>query len=205
MGETGSRVSVIICAYSLERLDDVREAVDSISGQTRPVHQLIVSVDHNPELLNRLGETLPSSVILTANSGVKGLSETRNTGIRIATGDIIAFMDDDAVAEKDWLEKLLVPFRDEQVAAAGGRIVPRWQEGTRPEWFPGELDWIVGCTYTGMSRSSNLLRNVIGCNMAFRAVIFNSIGLFDTAVGRTGKKTAKGSGYLQGRLKIGIK
>ena len=192
MGIREKKVSVIICAYSLDRFNDVLEAVASALGQTIPPHQAIVSVDNNRELLERLRTEIPATVTLVFNDGVKGLSETRNAGLRAASGDIIAFMDDDAVAEQDWLENLVRPFDVENVAAAGGRIVPQWLDGGRPGWFPEELDWIVGCTYAGLPHSGNQVRNLIGCNMAFRAEVFDSVGLFNTAVGRTGK--TRGSG-----------
>ncbi|MDO8715192.1 MAG: glycosyltransferase family 2 protein [Dehalococcoidales bacterium] len=187
MADLGPKVSVVICAYTLDRLKDVREAVASALIQTLPPHQVIVSVDHNRELLERLKTELPASVALVSNDSIKGLSETRNAGIRTSTGDIIAFMDDDAVAEKDWLEKLSRHFQNGAVAAVGGKIIPQWMDGTRPAWFPEELDWIIGCTYAGLPLRGNLVRNLIGCNMAFRAGVFNSVGLFNTAVGRTSK------------------
>lgn len=187
MPEPGPKVSVVICAYTLDRLKDVREAVASALVQTLPPHQVIISVDHNRELLERLKTELPAAVALVSNDSAKGLSETRNAGIRAATGDIIAFMDDDAVAEQDWLEKLVRPFEDSSVAAVGGKIIPQWLDGARPGWFPEELDWIIGCTYAGMPHRGSKVRNLIGCNMAFRVGVFASVGLFNTAVGRTSK------------------
>ena len=187
MPEPGLRVSVVICAYTLNRLVDIHEAVASALSQTLPPHHVIISVDHNRELLERLKTELPAAVALVSNDSVKGLSETRNAGIRTATGDIIAFIDDDAVAEKDWLEKLSRHFQNSVVAAVGGKIVPQWLDGSRPAWFPEELDWIIGCTYAGLPQRGNLVRNLIGCNMAFRASVFTSVGLFNTAVGRTSK------------------
>jgi glycosyltransferase involved in cell wall biosynthesis len=187
MGEPELKISAVICVYTLDRLKDIHEAVSSVLRQLSPPHQVIISVDHNLELLKRLKAEIPVGVELVFNDSTKGLSETRNAGIRAATGDIIAFIDDDATAEKDWLEKLSQHFENSAVAAAGGKIVPHWLNGGRPAWFPEELDWIVGCTYAGLPHRGNLVRNLIGCNMAFRANTFNSIGLFNSKVGRTNK------------------
>ena len=192
MGECSPTISVVICAYTLERLNDIHDAVNSVLGQTLPPHQVIVSVDHNPELLERLKAEVPGGVTVAFNDGASGLSETRNVAIRHATGDIVAFMDDDAVAEKDWLQKLIKPFDDPAVVAVGGKIIPLWLDGCRPVWFPEELDWIVGCTYKGLPCHGNQVRNLIGCNMAFQARVFQSIGLFRSEVGRTGKTQGAG-------------
>jgi cellulose synthase/poly-beta-1,6-N-acetylglucosamine synthase-like glycosyltransferase len=135
---------------------------------------------------------MPNGVCVVFNDGIKGLSETRNIAINVATGNIIAFMDDDAIAETDWLEKLVQQFKNSAVMAIGGMIVPYWLEGERPFWFPGELDWIVGCTYLGLPHRGNVVRNIIGCNMAFRTEVFHSIGLFNTSVGRTSKSQGIG-------------
>jgi len=185
-------VSVIICCYSFERYDDIREAVASVLNQTLPAHEVIVAVDHNPALLERLRADLPPSVTLIPNDGVKGLSANRNAGIAVASGAIVAFMDDDAVAQPDWLRVLAGAFVDPAVLAAGGRIVPRWTGGARPAWFPEELNWIVGCTYKGMPVQNKRVRNVIGCNMAFRITELRAIGGFHPDVGRVGKMSGIG-------------
>jgi glycosyltransferase involved in cell wall biosynthesis len=185
-------VSIIICAYTEERLADIKEAVASVIHQTHPPGEVILSVDHNPRLAEILGRELPSSVKIVHNDGIKGLSETRNVGIRASFGDIVAFIDDDAVAEKDWLENLIAPFNDEKVAAVGGKTVPLWINSNRPSWFPEELDWIVGCTYKGLPVKDGQIRNVPGCNMAFRKVIFDMVGGFKAEVGRTSKISGVG-------------
>lgn len=224
------KVSVIICAYTLERLNDIYEAVDSVIAQTLKPGEVIISVDHNEELYRKLVEaykdspnvqqksasqnrsSIPCScelipLKLVLNAGVKGLSETRNAGIRAAAGEIVAFLDDDAVAEKGWLKNLVAPFLPQlervtgddsanigvpqrSVAAVGGRAIPQWQNGGRPFWFPEELDWIIGCTYKGLPLEGYEIRNGSGCNMAFDREILRTAGFFRSELGRTGK--AKG-------------
>lgn len=184
---SGLRVSVIICCYTLERIIDVLQAVESVLHQNRRADQIIVAVDHNTELLDKLKHELPSSVLMVLNNCIRGLSETRNLGIRSSTGDILAFIDDDAVAAPDWLENLVKPFSDPNVVAVGGKALPMWSSGDRPLGFPEELDWVVGCTYKGMSTNGSIVRNVIGCNMAFRKEVFDKIGYFNPKLGRTGK------------------
>ena len=186
------KVSVIICAYSLDRFTDILEAVSSALTQKPGPHEVIVAVDYHRELFEQLTHALPKEAFLVVNEGEKGLSDTRNTGIRAATGNIIAFIDDDAAAQTNWLQNILQPFADPNTVAVGGRITPKWLEGTRPSWFPEELDWTVGCTYVGLPQNRSKVRNLIGCNMAFRAELFRSIGLFDNKFGRTSKNKGIG-------------
>jgi hypothetical protein len=71
------------------------------------------------------------------------------------------------------------------VYGVGGAIEPWWATG-RPGWFPGEFDWVVGCTYRGMPPAAAPVRNLIGCNMSFRREIFDHIGGFRHGIGRIG-------------------
>jgi len=180
------KVSVIICTYSLERLKDTVEAVDSILQQTYPYVEVIVSVDHNEKLLQVLKQRFSEKVSFSFNSEVRGLSDTRNAGIRKATGDVIAFIDDDAEADKRWVEILVSNYINPDVLAVGGKLVPLWEKN-RPWWFPEELDWVVGCTYKGHSQEKREVRNLIGCNMSFRREVFDRIGYFKPTIGRIGK------------------
>jgi glycosyltransferase involved in cell wall biosynthesis len=205
-------VSVIICCYTEERLKDIREALESVLAQMLRPHEVIISVDHNKrlyEILKSYYLTAQSSqpakltqqtertlsnpqTKVVLNEGAQGLSETRNVGIRTASGDIVAFIDDDALAEPNWLENLVRPFQprisspQSRVVAVGGQAIPLWPNSRRPSWFPEELDWIVGCTYKGLPLKGNQTRNVLGCNMAFRKGVFGEAGLFKSETGRLG-------------------
>lgn len=183
MDSDHKKVSVIICVYTEKRLADIREAVNSVLDQSLVPAEIIISVDHNASLADILMKELPSQVKIVRNEVVQGLSETRNAGIRASRGDIIAFIDDDAVADKDWLQNLTMPFENKNVAAVGGKAVPLWLNGNRPTWFPEELDWIVGCTYKGLPVKGNEIRNVPGCNMAFLKSVFDEVGLFRNDMG----------------------
>ena len=181
------KISVIICTYTPARLKDLHQAIQSVQNQTRKPNEIIVSVDHNIEMFNQLKSELSLSIKVVHNTNTSGLSETRNTGIRCASGDIVAFIDDDAVAEKDWLESLTSHFCSSRVVAVGGKAIPIWLNGRRPTWFPEELDWIVGCTYKGLPLHGSEIRNVPGCNMAFRREVFEKIGFWRTEIGARGQ------------------
>ncbi|MCU1427028.1 MAG: glycosyl transferase family 2 [Actinomycetia bacterium] len=174
-------VSVVICCYTEDRWDDLTAAISSVRMQTVPAYEVIVAVDHAPELLRRVRETF-LDVTIVENNAARGLSGARNAGIAAARGDVVAFLDDDAVAVADWLEHLCEPYRSPSVVAVGGRVVPRWDDA-RPAWFPPEFDWVVGCTYAGHP-GEGPVRNVIGANMSFRRSVFTELGGFDDRIGR---------------------
>ncbi|NVM99921.1 glycosyltransferase family 2 protein [Arthrobacter sp. SDTb3-6] len=175
--------SVVICAYTEDRWAWLQQAIESVQAQTAAAHELIIVVDHNQPLQKRLLHHLTGAYVLE-NNGAKGLSGARNTGVLAATGEIIAFLDDDAVAGPEWLERQLELYDDPAVYAVGGRIEPLWETG-RPAHFPQELDWIVGCSYRGLPRVAAQVRNVIGASMSFRRSVFEDAGLFDERMGRT--------------------
>jgi GT2 family glycosyltransferase len=177
-------VSVVVCCYADERFRNVLAAVESLRLQTSPPTEVAVVVDYNPALLEHV-KAAAADVLTLGNDQPKGLSGARNSGIAATGGDIVAFLDDDAVAEPEWLERLLAPYADPQVAGVGGAIVADWLTG-RPSWFPDEFDWVVGCTYRGMPAQRAPVRNLIGANMSFRRDIFTAAGVFDVEMGRTG-------------------
>jgi glucosyl-dolichyl phosphate glucuronosyltransferase len=184
----GGRISVVICAYTDERWAELVEAVDSVWAQTLPALEVIVVVDHNPGLLARARRKLPG-VVAVENREARGLSGARNSGVAAACGDVVAFIDDDAVAEPDWLERLSAAYSEPRVAGVGGAIDPRWLDG-RPPGFPAEFQWVVGCTYEGVPRARAAVRNMIGANMSFRRELVAVVGGFRHGIGRVGRLPA---------------
>lgn len=181
-------VSVVICAYTEKRWEELVAAVDSVKQQTVPPKEVIVVIDHNPSLAG-LARTVFEGEVLVENNNPRGLSGARNSGIEAASGDIIAFLDDDALASPDWLERLIPHYEDPKVMGVGGKIEPMYLKG-RPAWFPEEFDWVVGCTYRGLPETIAAVRNLIGCNMSFRRDVLELVGGFQTGVGRIGKYSA---------------
>ena len=175
--------SVVVCAYTLDRLALTERCLTATLAQDPPPDEVILVADHNDELARELRSRLPG-VDVVANTGPRGLSGARNTGIGRATGDIVAFIDDDAEPRPGWLAGLTAAFADPAVMVVGGRATAVWESG-QPGWFPDEFLWVVGCSYRGQPESGPV-RNPLGCNMAFRREVFESVGGFDTAVGRLG-------------------
>jgi GT2 family glycosyltransferase len=177
-------ISVIICVYTEDRWDHIRAAVDSLRTQTLPAAETIIVVDHNPALYKRLVAFMPE-VTVVENREEQGLSGGRNTGAALARGEIIAFLDDDAFADTDWLRYLAEDYADPDVTGVGGLTLPNWQTA-RPAWLPEEFLWVIGSNYRGMPPSGAPVRNLLGGNMSFRREVFDLVDGFATDVGRSG-------------------
>jgi glucosyl-dolichyl phosphate glucuronosyltransferase len=160
MMHTTCDVSVVICTYTSERWESLVAAVESVRSQSSRPREILVVVDHNGPLLERVRSDLPD-VVARANVGPRGLSGGRNTGIASASGGLIAFLDDDAVAAPEWLEWLSRWCEDDRVLGAGARVEPLWQTRS-PRWFPEEFAWVLGCSYRGLPRRTAWVRNPFG-------------------------------------------
>jgi GT2 family glycosyltransferase len=178
------RVSVVIAAFADERWLDTVAAVESVHAQTDPPIETILVIDHNPSLMKRARREL-TGVHIVENTGVRGASGARNSGVLVSGGDIIVFLDDDAVASSNWLRNLCQHFIDPDVIGVGGGITPAWQTA-RPRWFPREFDWVVGASYCGMPEVASPVRNIWSGNMAVRRTAFEAVDGFRAGFGKTG-------------------
>jgi GT2 family glycosyltransferase len=183
-GRTQPEVSVVVAAHTMDRWDDIVAGAEALAHQTVPPLETILVVDHNDALLARARDEL-SGVRVLDNPRTSGASGARNTGIAHAKGAIVAFVDDDARPDPDWVERLLAAYDDPSVMAVGGVATPVWPT-RRPAHLPPELDWIVGCTYRGQPTSRADVRNLWGCNMSVRREAFDLVGTFDEEIGRIG-------------------
>ena len=180
--------SVAICAYSTNRWPDLQAAVGSVVAQLRPGDECVIVIDHNDELLAMATGAFGAltTVRVLASTGPRGLSGARNSAIAVSRGDVVAFLDDDAIADDGWLAQMVDALAEPDVYGAGSAAVPQWPGGERPRWFPPEFDWVVGCSYRGLPTQRASVRNVIGVAMAFRREVFDLAGTFSADVGRIG-------------------
>lgn len=169
-------LSVVVTGYTMRRLPDVFEAVESLNGQTYRDLEIIFVAEGPEELAERVEtfarDTGIASLRVVRNSGPAGLTFARNLGIQCARGDLVAFFDDDAVAAPDWAEHLVKTFEAyPEAIGLTGQALPLWR-GEEASWFPDELDWLLGSTrFTGW-RALRPVRNAAGANMAFRKEAF---------------------------------
>ncbi|MCO8271823.1 glycosyltransferase [Actinoplanes sp. TRM 88003] len=177
-------VSVVIPTHSERRWASLCRTVASAQAQLVTPVEIIVVVDHNPELFERAkGEF--AGVTVLENESAQGASGNRNTGAFHARSELIAFLDDDTVAHPTWLGHLAAPFSDPAVVGAGGLIVPAWADH-RPSWLPDELLWTVGVSYAGMPTSIAEIRNVWSASMMIRREAFERVGGFRVGFGKLG-------------------
>ena len=179
-----STVSVVISAYTTERWPDIEAGIRSLAEQTLPPEKVVLVIDDNADLATRVrmfaGDLLPSLEVVEFRGG---LSAARNLGVAVTNSEIIAFLDDDACPDPDWLLELIAPFaEDDDVMMTGGTINPGWPAGKPPSWFPDEFLWVVGATYGGMGRQAEL-RNPLGASMAVRRTAWEAIGGFAESIG----------------------
>jgi len=185
-GTTPRSVTVVVCAYTLDRFDDLLAGVAALDAQTRVADEVVLVADHNDDLAVRAAAEFPS-VRVVVNTGARGLSGARNSGIAASTGDVVLFLDDDACPDPDWVRRSVEAFADPDVVGVGGWAEPAWDAPGRPAWFPEAFLWVVGCSYDGLPEHAAAIRNPIGATMGFRRADVVEAGGFTSGIGRVGK------------------
>ncbi|NNK77268.1 MAG: glycosyltransferase [Litoreibacter sp.] len=177
MSET--RASVVV--VSRGRSNELAKCLKALRLQFYPNFEIVVVADQGGcAVVSGLGL---QDHVKTVPFGEPNISAARNLGINHAAGEIVAFIDDDAIAEPTWLKNLTAPFVREDVAAAGGFV--RGRNGISFQW-KGEL---LDCA--GQSRSINVEEMTVirgtaeksvktqGTNCAFRRELLERLGGFD--------------------------
>jgi glycosyltransferase involved in cell wall biosynthesis len=205
------RISVVCCTYDPALYDAFREAVDSVLAQTYEDRELVIVVDGAPasetsgsgeqqrcDRVPELAERIEAEygdhedVLIHCNDANRGLLESRNVGADLASGEAVAFIDDDAVADPEWLAELAETYARHDTLAAGGRMIAEWVAG-KPRFLPAEFYFLVGVTHRGFADGPGEVRNTFGSNISFRRDVFEELGGFDAAIGGR-----KGDSHLQG-------
>lgn len=188
------RVSVVICTYTEEMYEHFKDCLSSVQSQTYPDVEVVVVVDGTRSLYERIVEDYGDdpSLLLHCNEENVGLLESRNKGAEIATGDIVAFIDDDAVADDHWIAEIVAGYEEQDAVAVGGQMTAAWVAG-KPMFLPEEFYWLVGVTHRGFANGPGYVRNTFGSNISFRRDIFLDLDGFDTDIGgRKGEKNLQG-------------
>ncbi len=189
-------VSVITCTYNTDNYPNILDTVASLLNQTYPDIEIIIVVDGNERLREKIAMTYDTkgNIQVIASEENKGVAGSRNLGITQARGDIIAFLDDDSVTDKRWIEDLVDTYQKRDAIAVGGGILPIWLS-KKPDYLPEELYWLVGLTYKGFAKEGvTEVRNAFGSNMSFKREVFEKVGSFNQCFGFA----RKGTSYIQG-------
>ncbi|MDR3673844.1 MAG: glycosyltransferase family 2 protein [Acidobacteriota bacterium] len=185
--------SVIVC--TVDRLPDLEECLKSLAPFKAWVADIIV-VNNGPRLKD-VEEVARRHGATVVNEPQRGVSRARNAGIQAATGSIMAFLDDDSVADPNWLPLLLAPFHDPQVLAVSGSIsaqtladpVSQTFDYLHRAEFPASQQIIDG--HVGAESFPMRSALVGNANMAIRREVFQRYGDYDA---RFGRGTRIGSG-----------
>jgi glucosyl-dolichyl phosphate glucuronosyltransferase len=191
-----ARVSIITTTYTPERLEDLKQLLDSVSAQSFRDFDMFVIVERSSELADSISEYIAKNgyneINVHFNDGPRGVSANRNLALQKVRGDIVAFVDDDATVSREWVDEIVRTFNeDSSVIGVTGPVLPVWQKESMT-WFPAELYWIFSCSYDVFPNKVEV-RNGYGTNLAFKMEAIREAGLFNTALGVRGR----GSGGWQ--------
>lgn len=181
------KLSIVVTAFTTERIEDIYAMLDSIKAQTYPDIDTVFIIERSAELLDMVstyvGEKGIAPVNVIFSEDKLGLSGARNLGIDHAGGDIIAFIDDDVVLFPYWAENMVNAYHDSSIIGVTGPGLPLW-ETDELKWLPEEMYWIVSTTaFTGWDREKSV-RSAWGMNMSFRREAFGHCR-FSTNFGQT--------------------
>ena len=162
-------ISVVLCSFNGERT--ITDCLDGLARLDYPAHEVIVVDDGSTDSTADIAAGYGVRLIRTAN---QGLSAARNEGLRAARGEIVAYIDDDARPDRDWLRHLAWGFMSSDHAGIGGPNIPPHGHGTLADLIahaPGGPIHVM--------RSDEEAEHITGCNAAFRAEALRGISGFD--------------------------
>ena len=166
---TWPRISVVVCSYNGSRT--LRDCLEGLKRLEYPNFEVIVVDDGSRDNVSAIASEYPVRLIRTEN---RGLSSARNTGMEAATGEIVAYTDDDARPDPHWLHYLADAFQRGDDAGVGG-----------PNIVPPDDGWIAQCVAASPGGPAHVLlsdqeaEHIPGCNMSFRKSALQSISGFD--------------------------
>jgi glycosyltransferase involved in cell wall biosynthesis len=183
-----SKISAIVCTYN--RYETLPRALDSLTAQTLPAAEFeVLVVDNSPDRELSLAHAARFENIANLKwviEGTPGLSNARNVGTKIASGPLVAFIDDDAIAAPDWLAKITSGYDrfGPWAVGLGGRVNPLWA-APRPRWLHDDLlGYLSVVDWGGSARIAGAGEWVAGTNIAFRREALTAVGGFSADLGR---------------------
>lgn len=189
-------LSVVICTYNRgDILGETLASYAALAAASPARVELLIVDNHSSDASARIAQAFVAgrSDARYLFEATPGLSHARNTGIREAQGEIIAFADDDVFFEAGWLDALLRAFATwPEAGCVGGKTLPHFEAGT-PPWLHETLLYMYGSTDSGEAEAwMDYPKHPFGVNMAFRREVFQRIGGFDPRLGRIGDSLLSG-------------
>ncbi len=166
---TAPRMSLVICTY--DGAKTLAETLDAVALLEYPSFEVIVVDDGSTDGSAEIARGYGHQVVSTEN---QGLSAARNTGLHAATGDVVAYLDDDAAPDPHWLTYLALGFSDASIVAVGGPNVAVAGDGVVADavaMAPGNPTHVL--------TDDRVAEHIPGCNCAFRRDALTAIGGFD--------------------------
>ena len=163
------RISVVVCTYNGART--IRDCLDALELLDYPDYEVIIVDDGSTDATAAIAREYDCLLIQTEN---RGLASARNTGLKAARGEIVAYIDDDAYPDPHWLTYLASTFLNTPHAAVGGPNLPPSKDGSIAECVAHAPGGPVHVLLTDSEAE-----HIPGCNMAFRKRCLEEIGGFD--------------------------
>lgn len=194
------KITAIICTYN--RAEYLRRSIKSLEIQTldKDLYEVLVidngSTDNTKNVFEESSRKVPN--IKYYYEPEHGLSNARNKGLSIASGEYVAFLDDDAIASPEWLEKILEAFETfkPRPGVIGGKIEPIW-ESVPPSWFTDTLLRSISIIHWSEKPAYiNDYQWLAGTNIAYPKEIIESVGGFDITLGRVQNNLMSGEETL---------
>lgn len=187
---SSAKVTAVICTYN--RYELLEKAIASLVAQSLPNSELeILVIDNSPSeaLSNENGKKYKGiSNLRWIYERTPGLSNARNVASREARADLIAYLDDDAIANPSWAASICHTFEEfgDTCQVVGGKVNPIWGS-PRPSWLGDALlGYLSVVNYGDESRFLREGEWIAGANIAYRADILRQMGGFDVSLGRVG-------------------
>jgi glycosyltransferase involved in cell wall biosynthesis len=182
-------LSIIVCTHNRAlMLRDTIESFLHLKWKPETRYELLVvdnnSKDDTQQVVREFIEKMPQTIRYLFEERI-GLSHARNSGIKAARGEIIAFTDDDVEFDELWGQEIVETFsRYTEASCVGGKNIPVFPQ-RRPDWINESLFQIYGDIKMGEAiRYIEFPDHPYGLNMAFRSSVFEGVGLFNTELGR---------------------
>lgn len=180
-------ISVVICTYNREKF--LKGALLSLLGQDigKEKYEIIVvnnnSTDSTEKIIQQFIKDFPDHDASYHFESNQGLAFARNRGIKESKGEIITYIDDDAIAPKDFLSRVIYNFRDQDVVGLGGKVIPKY-EIRQPEWMNPYLNGFVtkfDLGDKGLDFNTHKAYPT-GCNMSYRRSALIECGGFNNSL-----------------------